>query len=223
MSKRDAVSVFEDMQEQEHEHFEGPEMLQWFHEQGIAPPKQGARMKDAEFDVYVDDVMGRGRNVLSEYLRNREVYLTRKAQLDEWYTTTQRPLERQLQWIDGLLRTLIRVVKMPKGKKSRTLPNGVFGKRSRPAHIEFTDNAAAVAYAVEHGLRVKQEPLKTPFMELVKADPAVVDELAKAGVVYTPKDEEGDFYWRAPEHALLKGKGDAGEGDGAGAEGDDAA
>jgi hypothetical protein len=220
-AKKDAVSVFEEMQEQQHEHFDDPDMLQWFHEQGIAPPAKGARMADAQFDVYVDSVMERGRDVLGEYLRNREVYKYRKIQLDEWYASVQRPLERRLQWVDGLVRALANMMKFPKGKKSRRLPNGDVGKRLRPMHVDIVDNAGAVLFSKRNGIPLKEEPMKRPLAQLAKARPEVIEEMQKNGIVIVGEADE--LFWRTPEHAQLKGKGNAGEGDGAGAEGDDAA
>lgn len=125
---------------------------------------------DAVLDVYLEALAGRER----EMQRNAEVADRRKAMIDLWLADANRTHEREAAWLRHMIETIAAQYDFGK-KKSRTLPAGTFGYRSKPATLEIVDMAAAVAFAEAHQLEVKRTVGKTPLLQAFKASGIVPD------------------------------------------------
>jgi phage host-nuclease inhibitor protein Gam len=72
------------------------------------------------------------------------------------------------------LEALTELVSMPKGKKSLALTYGTIGRKTQPAALRITDDAAAVAFAKAQGLvdavKVTEKPVHKVLSALLLAD-----------------------------------------------------
>lgn len=196
----------------EEQDLEEKERALWVQEERIPILEAGREVGHVELEAHVDELLRRGRGYLREYAHNEALYQRRKAELlaelDDWRDRVQRPLEQRLRWLEGMLQPLFRMMRTGK-KKSKALPNGTIGVRMRPAHVEVVDKEAAVLFCEANGIPLKKEPYKKPLKDFILANGGTVPKAA--GIVFTPAQEDGTFYWKTPEHDLLKKKADGGD------------
>lgn len=125
---------------------------------------------DVAIDRYLEALAERERAIQE----NGDVADRRKAMIDAWLADANRGHEREVRWLRHLIASLAEGYDFGK-KKSRSLPSGTFGYRSKPATLEIVDMDAAVAFAEAHGLEVKRSVNKTPLLNHMKETGTVPD------------------------------------------------
>lgn len=125
-------------------------------------------------DVAVDFYLERLVEREAEIARNGEIAARRKAMIDAWLQEANAQHEREAAWLRLQIEAFARTYDFGK-KKSRSLPHGTFGFRTRAGTLEIQDMPAAVAFAEANELEVKKTVNKTPLLAHFKATGEIPD------------------------------------------------
>lgn len=125
-------------------------------------------------DVAIDRYLAALSEREAEILRNAQVATRRIDMIQAWLRDANARAEREAQWLRGMIEAFAKDYDFGK-KKSRGLPSGTIGYRGRPATLEVTDPAAAVAFALANGLETKTTVAKTPLLAHFKATGEIPD------------------------------------------------
>ncbi len=115
-------------------------------------PELADTMEDADARVATSRYLGAMRNVQSEWGANEAEYKTLAAFERRRQDERQGPLERQLDWLHGAVKTLFGFMRPSGKKKSLNLIAGRVGMRAQTDELVVDDDDAVIAYAKEHRL-----------------------------------------------------------------------
>lgn len=121
------------------------------------PPED--RSDKAALDAYLDYLLERIGTIDQQKATNDAVYQRRVQMLADWRDGENAMLLRRREYLVEAFRALTAQYEYPKGKKSRTLPNGTFGTRSAREKLDIVDPQKAIDFARAYGVpvRVKEE------------------------------------------------------------------
>ena len=109
---------------------------------------------ESRIDYYLEKI----RDDEVELRRNTDVANRRLYMIEDWLAGENAKIRRRITYLTGQIGMLapssVAEMEAEHGKKSRTLPNGSFGYRSRPDSIDIEDATSALNYAKDEGLEV---------------------------------------------------------------------
>lgn len=110
---------------------------------------------DSRIDYYLEKI----KDGNAEIERNRVTASIRLDTISDWLAGENAKIERRNSYLVGQIGMLAppsaEDTVAEYGKKSRTLPNGSFGFKQKPGHVEIKDMGSAVRYALEMDLPTK--------------------------------------------------------------------
>lgn len=146
-------------------------------------------MLDAKLDLTADSHLREIRKKRELIEVNREIAEKEKAMVDEWLASENASLEKSIAHHTEMLKTIALSYDFG-DKKSRNLPNGVFGFRKSVDTLNVVDDTAALEWARKEGI-LKVETVerysKKDLLECVRTRGEIPD-----GCEYVPGQEQ--FY-----------------------------
>jgi phage host-nuclease inhibitor protein Gam len=121
-----------------------------------------------EAERLVNQLLGVKRGTLLEMDRNRALHRDEVSRADKWLTRINAPKHKRIFFLDRWIRAVAEYVPFPGKAKSRNLPRGVVGFRTRPERLVVEDPDAALAWAKARNLETNMEET-VPHAVLVKA------------------------------------------------------
>lgn len=140
-------------------------------------------------DYQADRYLERLALVADEQARNDALYKARLADLQAWRASEQRGLEKRQTWLEAELLVLARAMDYGR-KKSRNLPHGKLGKRSKRSTVQVLDDEAAGEFAKKQGLPHKVTTTITALKEFVEKQKG---KLPEGVAVYVPGGDD-EYY-----------------------------
>lgn len=173
-----------------HDEIQHPEDLGWA-EFLEAMESEGAIMEsvDARADMLLEALADLEREDERDALMAAE----RQDQVARWLERQRTRRDRRSEYLVALIEEIAAVYDFGR-KKSRDLPNGVFGYRAKRATVEVVDKAAAVEWATVHcpaavKERTSQEVTKTELVRMVESTGVHLDP-ATTGLRYVEGRED---------------------------------
>jgi hypothetical protein len=115
------------------------------------------------------DLLAEMRTNEAEARRAAEPLERRLEAVANWLAEENAIKQRQVDYLTTQIRAFAPRYPYERGKKSRKLPWGRLGSKKVGGALEILDMEAAVKFAREHGMPVKEEVGKTPLKEYIEA------------------------------------------------------
>lgn len=111
----------------------------------LTPPEEG--VDPVDLDLWVEKRLAALRQIDAEMGRNLALHQRMVEQANAWLEEQNAVLERRYRHLEDVVLQAARTYRFAGRKKSRELPSGIIGRKSRPARLKQEDKDAALAWA----------------------------------------------------------------------------
>lgn len=110
----------------------------------VEPPEEAS---EAEAERECNRLLAALKSVRDNKAANHRLHVEEIQRADRWLARVNSPLDTREAWLIGMLEAVAPFVGLFGKAKSRDLPHGRLGWRTKPERIEVEDAAAALAWA----------------------------------------------------------------------------